>query len=68
MQTIQLLGMSFYPYGLAVAGAAAAALLLAAILCRKDERMSRAVSWFAVLAVPLGVAFARLGYCLASYD
>ena len=60
--------MTIYPYGLCVAGAAVLALLLAAYIMKKAALKSGTLSWFALLAVPLGVIFARAGYCLCMLD
>lgn len=60
--------MTIYPYGLCVAGAAVLALLLAAYIMKKASHKPGTLSWFALLAVPLGVIFARAGYCLCMLD
>ena len=68
METIGLFGLQVYPYGAAVALAAAVALCLAGLLTRHDAPSRAALSYFAVLAVPLGLACARLGYIAVSID
>lgn len=65
---IDLFGLTIYPYGLAVAGAAVVALLLAAWNFRKAKLDVNLLSWFAPLAVVLGVLGARVGFCLAAWD
>lgn len=60
--------MTIYPYGLCVAAAAIAALLLAGYLMKKAAVKPGTLSWFALLAVPLSFLFARLGYCLCTLD
>lgn len=68
MPAFELFGLTIYPYGLAVAGSAVFALVMAALLARKHGVSEDAVSWAAVLALPLGVLGARLGYCLCAID
>lgn len=65
---IDLFGLTLYPYGLAVAGAAVVALLLAAWNFRKAKLDMNLLSWFAPLAIVLGVLGARVGFCLAAWD
>lgn len=65
---IDLFGLTLYPYGLAVAGAAVVALLLAVWNFRKAKLDVNILSWFAPLAIVLGLLGARLGFCLASFD
>ena len=62
---IDFFGLILYPYGLALAGAAVIALLLAAWSFRKAKLDVNILSWFAPLAVVLGFLGARLGFCLA---
>ena len=68
MTTIELAGITVYPYGLALAAAACCALLLAAKNFRKGAVPRGTLSWFAVLALPLSLLGARLVYCLATLD
>lgn len=65
---IDFFGLTMYPYGLAVAGAAVVALLLAAWSFRKAGLCVNILSWFAPLAIVLGVLGARVGFCLAAWD
>ena len=65
---IDFLGLTIYPYGLAVAGAAVIALLLAASNFRKVRLDVNVLSWFAPLAIVLGLLGARVGFCLAAWD
>ena len=58
----------FYPYGLCVAGAALLALVLMQATGKRFSLKGGTVSWFAVLAVPLGVLCARIGYALVRLD
>lgn len=60
--------MTFYPYGLCVAASAVAALLLAAYIMKKTDLWSDTLSWFALLAIPLGFITARAGYALCMMD
>ena len=62
------MGMTIFPYGLAVAAAIIVALLLAGVGFRRAGLSVDALSVFAVLALPLGFLCARLGYCLAAWD
>lgn len=60
--------MTIYPYGLCVAGAAIASLLLAGYMMKKAAVKPGTLSWFALLALPLGLLLARAGYCLCMLD
>ena len=62
------MGITIFPYGLAIAAAAAVALILAAAGFRRAGLSGDALSLFAVLALPLGFLGGRLGYCLAAWD
>ncbi|MBR3019495.1 MAG: prolipoprotein diacylglyceryl transferase [Clostridia bacterium] len=68
MAAFQLGPFTFYRFGLVVAVSALAGLLLMAWLGKKHGLKPGTVSWFAVLAIPLSVLFARIGYCLVSFD
>ena len=68
MATIVLFGLSIYPYGLAVAGAALLSLLLAVRNFRKAQLDVNLLSWFAPLALLLGFLGARVSFCLAAFD
>lgn len=58
----------FYPYGLCVAGAALVALLLMQWNGKRFSLKNGTISYLAVLAVPLGVLCARIGYALIRFD
>lgn len=60
--------MTIYPYGLSMAAAAVIALLLGGFSFRKAGIKADALSWFAVLALPMGLLGARIAYCLATLD
>ncbi len=68
MSSIQLGSVTIYTYGLALALACAAALLWMSLSARKNAIPARAVSTFAVIALPLGVLCSRAGWCLARLD
>ena len=68
MENFTILGLTVYPYGLAVALAGIAALLLARAEYKKRAVRPGALSWAAVLMIPLGFLGARLGYCLSNLD
>ncbi len=68
MAAFQIGSLTVYSYGLVMAGAALAAMLLLAFLGRKQGLAAGAASWFAVWAVPLAVLCGRIGYCAASLD
>lgn len=68
MEAYTLFGLTVYPYGLAVAAAAALALLLAGAQARRAGLKPGTLSWFALLAIPLAVLMARAAYCLICYD
>ena len=59
---------SFYPYGLCVAYAALAALLMMQARSKRCGIKDGTVSYLAVLAIPLGVLCARIGYTLIRFD
>lgn len=68
MEPISILGLTVYPYGLAVSAAAALCLALAALSFRRMKADARVLSWFAPLAVALGLLGSRAGFCLAAFD
>lgn len=68
MATIDLFGLTIYPYGLVVVAAAVIALLLAVRTFRKTALDVNMLSWFAPLAIVLGLLGARAGFCLAAWD
>ena len=68
MEPINLLGLTIYPYGLAVAAAAAVALVWSGFRCKKAGLKNGTLSWFALLAVPMAFALARLGYVLCEFE
>ena len=59
-----IFGITFYPYGTALAAAAGLCLLLAALNAKKTGLKQGTIALFAPLAVVLGVLCARLLYCL----
>lgn len=61
-------GVTVYAYGLAVAGAAVLSFLFAHYMMKKAALKGATLSWFALLALPLGILCARAGYCLATLD
>lgn len=65
MAEIKLGSLTIYGYGLAVALAAALGLVWGAYNCRKAGLKADAMSWLALLAIPLGVLGARLLYFVA---
>ena len=68
MTTMHLGSLTLYPYGLALCAATALALALAGLAFRRHGLKAGALSWFALLGIPLGVMGARLAYCLAALD
>lgn len=68
MEPINLLGLTVYPYGLAVALSAVVALLAAGVLARRACLRQGTLSYLALLAVPLAVLLARALYCLICMD
>lgn len=68
MTAFQIGNINVYSYGLIMAGGALIALLLMGYSGSREGLRKGAVSWFAVLTVPLAVLSARIGYCLASLD
>ncbi len=66
--TIDLLGLPFQAFGLSLAAAAVIALLLSARNYARAGVRPGALSWAAMLGLPLMVLFARLGYCVAEYE
>ena len=65
-QSFPFLGLTGYFYGLFIAMGAAAWIILAAWLGKKKKLPDGTVLLTGVLAVPLGLLFARLVYCLVS--
>ncbi len=67
MDAIEIGALSVYPYGICAA-AGAAAMLLWAYFRTNDRKNRRALEYFALLALPLGMFFAHLAYCLCDLD
>jgi phosphatidylglycerol:prolipoprotein diacylglycerol transferase len=67
VQSFPFLGLKVYMYGLFLAVAAAVWLLVCGILAKKKNLPGNTVLLTGVLAVPLGLFFARLLYCLVSF-
>ena len=63
-----MMGIKVFPYGMAMAAAAAVALMLAAVNFHKAGLKKGSLSWLAMLAVPMAFFGARIGYCLAMLD
>lgn len=68
MESFAIGSARVYPYGLALAAAAAFALLYMTRQAKRDTLKSGTAGRFALLALPLGLIGARLGYCLVSID
>lgn len=68
MTTINLASLAIYPYGLALAAAAVIALVMSHFAFRKAQLKPDALSWFAMLGIPMALLGARLAYCLATLD
>ncbi len=68
MEPIQLGALTLYPYGLAVALAAAIGLVMMHCIGKKSGLKQGTVSVFAVLAVPWGTIFAHVLYSLIRFD
>lgn len=62
--TFNFLGLTVYPFGLFVTMGALVMLVIMGILGYKRRLPEGTVRIFGVLAVPLGIVFARLLYCL----
>ena len=62
--TFAFLGLTVYPFGLFVTMAALVMLVLMGVLGMKCRLPEGTVRVFGVIAVPMGVLFARLVYCL----
>ena len=60
----RLFGLPVYPYALCLALGVALALVMACFRARKTGLPVGAVLTFALLALPLGVVFARVAYCV----
>lgn len=65
-ESLSLSGVPIYLYGLSLSVAVAALLLLAAFLAKKQGFQKGTVLLLGVIALPLGLFFARLFYCLIS--
>lgn len=68
MEPIKLGFLTLYPFGLLMILPALGALLLAARSMGKAGLKKETAGWFALLAVPLCFALARLGFCLFMID
>lgn len=68
MIAFQIGSLPVYSFGLVLASATLAALILMIFTGKKEGLKSGTVSWFAVWAIPLSVLCARIGYCLTSLD
>ncbi len=66
VQSFPFLGLTVYKYGLFLALAVAAWLLAAGLLAKKKKLPANTVLLAGVLAIPMGLIFARLLYCLVS--
>lgn len=60
--------VTVYPFGAAVAVAAALAAVMTAAQMKKSGLKHGTASWFFLLAVPLAFIFARIGYCVSIID
>jgi phosphatidylglycerol:prolipoprotein diacylglycerol transferase len=67
VQSFPILGLAVYKYGLFLAAAAALWLLIAGLLAKKKNLPAGTVLLTGVLAIPLGLIFARLLFCLVSF-
>ena len=67
MVSFTLGSVTVYAYGLAVALSAVVALLVAGLQMKQAQIKTGTLSWFALLALPLGLIFARLAYCLIRF-
>ncbi len=68
MEPIQLGTLTLYPYGIAVALAAAMGLVMMHCTGKKAGLKQGTAGVFAVLAVPLGTVFAHMLYSLIRFD
>lgn len=68
VQSFSFLGLTVYKYGLTLAAAAAAWLFLSGLLAKKKNISVNTVLLTDVLAIPMGLFFARLLYCLVSLE
>jgi len=66
VQSFPFLGLTVYKYGLFLAVAAAAWLCLSGFLAQKKNLPGNTVLLTGAIAIPLGLFFARLLYCLVS--
>ncbi len=67
MEAIELGPVSVYPYGICAA-LGAAAMILWAYFRTGDKKNRRALEYFALFALPLGVILSHLAYCLCRLD
>ena len=68
MEPIKLGFLTLYPFGLLMILPVAGAFALTAFRMRKAGLKKETASWFALLAIPLCFACARLGYFLLRFD
>lgn len=67
MEAIEIGSLSVYPYGICAA-LGAAAMLLWGYFRTRDGKIRRALEYFALFAIPLGVILSHLAYCLCNLD
>ncbi|MBR3335357.1 MAG: prolipoprotein diacylglyceryl transferase [Clostridia bacterium] len=68
MEPINLGFLTLYPFGLLMVLPALGVLVLTAWMMKKAGLKKETAGWFALLAVPLCFALARLGFCLFVID
>ncbi|MBE5778673.1 MAG: hypothetical protein E7331_04985 [Clostridiales bacterium] len=64
METFEFLGLTVYPFGLFISMAALLLLVLMGVMGYSRKLPQGTVRIFGILAVPLGIVFARVLYCL----
>lgn len=68
MEPIQFGVFTIYPLGLFIAVLLVPFFLLVSLRMKKNSLKRETVSWYALLAIPLCLIFARLAYCLVTLD
>lgn len=68
MEPIETGPFTFYPFGIAIALLLVLFFAGTALIMKKRGLKPETASWFAVLAIPICFAAARLGFCLTQLD
>lgn len=65
---IEIGSLTVYPYGICLAAAVLICAIFAAVRVQKLADGPRRLTWFLVLALPIGLLLSRLGWCLCTFE